>query len=361
MRRLMMQSMGITKRKSPIHSNDRFQQDATLPWSASTLTGSPKQEELIRRRTRSSSPNRWTSRSVIVAVLGVGVLIFLVLLCVSTNDRSLLRLNLGTSAVPPPHGSSSFPRVYRFHTHNASSVVDAVRSTFYHRVSGPKTSITPMISKQGQEWLEDSFEYLNRQSDEFETSTCKAMFPWQLQSFPTCNSIHEIDMVHGSLRGHDRRPYDPRLWLLTAGFWRDVWRLDHSTWQDERVVLKTLRYMHSVTQRNLDRNRRDALIMERLSQSPWILNVYSYCANTGLYEYASGGDIATAIWPPVTNTSSSSSNKYRRVNSLLTPLQKLEIGTVCLDSLEIGLVSWLRALSTTLFSLLCPCLTPVGP
>ena len=42
---------------------------------------------------------------------------------------------------------------------------------------------------------------------------------------------------------------------------------------------------HDVDDRNLDRHRRDALAMERLTSSPNIIDIYGYCANTVWTEF----------------------------------------------------------------------------
>jgi hypothetical protein len=78
---------------------------------------------------------------------------------------------------------------------------------------------------------------------------------------------------------------------------------------------------HDYIERNYDRHRRDALSMERLTSSPMVLDIYSFCGNSGVFEFASGGDITDAIWPR-----DGTSNK-------LTPLDKLRIGKL-LDMLD---------------------------
>ena len=48
--------------------------------------------------------------------------------------------------------------------------------------------------------------------------------------------------------------------------------------------------------RNYDRHRRDALAAERLTWSPNVIDIYSYCGNSGIYELAPGGDIEEVLW-----------------------------------------------------------------
>lgn len=56
-------------------------------------------------------------------------------------------------------------------------------------------------------------------------------------------------------------------------------------------------YEHDFTHPNYDRHRRDAVAMERLTKSPFVLDIYGFCGNSGLFEFGNGGDIAGAIWP----------------------------------------------------------------
>jgi serine/threonine protein kinase len=52
-----------------------------------------------------------------------------------------------------------------------------------------------------------------------------------------------------------------------------------------RGVIKMMKGEHDVDTRNFDRHRRDALVMERLTSSPYIVSVYSFCGNTVFTEF----------------------------------------------------------------------------
>mmetsp|Transcript_1809 Transcript_1809/g.2663 ORF Transcript_1809/g.2663 Transcript_1809/m.2663 type:complete len:551 (-) Transcript_1809:441-2093(-) len=127
---------------------------------------------------------------------------------------------------------------------------------------------------------------------------------WQKQSFPTCNEIHEIDLrstLH--LKKKSTRTRDvgtgiqrdvKQVGYVGSGLWRHVWKVDP---RDEATsqpgeefqapcVFKMMKSEHDVNYRNMDRHRRDALVMERLTASPHIVSIYSYCGNTVLTEYA---------------------------------------------------------------------------
>ena len=53
--------------------------------------------------------------------------------------------------------------------------------------------------------------------------------------------------------------------------------------------------VHDISQRSLERNRVDAMALEHNTRSKFILNVYNFCANSGLYEYADGGSLSDVL------------------------------------------------------------------
>ena len=149
--------------------------------------------------------------------------------------------------------------------------------------------------------------------DKVETDDCKLRFDWQKRSFPTCNLVHEMDTTtpwssHGLIRQKHYR-------VVGNGYWRDVWLVNEDS-PKERGIFKTMRYKHEYTPRNFDRMRRDAAAMERLTESPFIIDIYSFCGTTSVSEFGDGGDIEAALWPSVVEGS------HRRI----TQTEKLRIG-----------------------------------
>jgi hypothetical protein len=142
---------------------------------------------------------------------------------------------------------------------------------------------------EAQEELLDSKEYRGGLVDKFETKDCKAQYEWQKNSFPTCNHLFEQDLTHLELdvNGNDT------VRMLAHGYWRDVWRVQE---RQEKVVLKTIRYEHDYEPRNYDRHRRDAMAMEQLTSSNWVMDIYGYCGNSGLFEFADGGSLDDSLW-----------------------------------------------------------------
>eukprot|EP00977_Amphora_coffeiformis_P020164 scaffold7970_cov187-Amphora_coffeaeformis.AAC.2 len=175
--------------------------------------------------------------------------------------------------------------------------------------------VPPIAKKSFFQHLEDSRSYNHGRADQFETETCKAQYDWQLHSFPTCNLLHEREMESLIVRPENK---EEPLELVANGYWRDVWILPSSNF-DGNHVLKTIRYEHDWEERNYDRHRRDALAMERLSDNPYVLNIYAFCGNSGVSEYADGGDISDAIWPHNAETG-------KREYATMTKVERLHIG-----------------------------------
>ena len=134
---------------------------------------------------------------------------------------------------------------------------------------------------------------------------------WVTRSYPNCNEIHEIDLRQGY--NPRRKSIDSTAMAAAAeggkltgyvgsGLWRDVWKVDPrgeaammGTEQNKKeddyddveppAVLKAMKQQHPYDFRNNDRHRRDALVMERLSSSKYVVDIYAYCGNSVLSEY----------------------------------------------------------------------------
>jgi serine/threonine protein kinase len=106
---------------------------------------------------------------------------------------------------------------------------------------------------------------------------------WQAFSFPTCNDIHEIDLQSIRIR---QKTTNETIGVLNHGMWRTVWAVDPYV-ATELQALKVIKGEHEVDDRNFDRHRRDALVLERLTSSPNIVDIYGFCGNTLLTEFVS--------------------------------------------------------------------------
>jgi serine/threonine protein kinase len=148
--------------------------------------------------------------------------------------------------------------------------------------------VTPEQIEQ-QEALQDSKKYRHGMADQFEDGDCVAQHDWQKSSYPTCNLLMEQDLTALALDAQGKSSVR----LLAAGYWRDVWKARDPY---NLAVVKTMRYEHAFEPRNYDRHRRDAVAMERLTSSEWVMEIYSFCGNSGMFEFADGGSIEDSIF-----------------------------------------------------------------
>ncbi len=154
-----------------------------------------------------------------------------------------------------------------------------------------KTYTTIEVSEnaaKAQEHLLDSKDYENEAADPFEKGDCVAQYDWQKRSVPTCNHIMEQDLTNFQLDTGDES-----VRLLAHGYWRDVWKVKDTK---DLVVMKTMRWQHDFVDRNYDRHRRDAVAMEQLTSSQWVMNIYGFCGNSGLFEFADGGSLDDSLF-----------------------------------------------------------------
>jgi len=127
-----------------------------------------------------------------------------------------------------------------------------------------------------------------------EQGDCVPMQEWQTTYHPSCNGMHEIDIINS----HDEdEGTDLNLFGL-KGFWRNAWKLerphnDGKLGEMDRVVLKTLRYMHNFEDNFFEFNRIDAISMERLTSSPHVIDIYGFCGHSVLTEFADGPRLGT--------------------------------------------------------------------
>lgn len=108
---------------------------------------------------------------------------------------------------------------------------------------------------------------------------------WQELSFPNCNEMHEIDLLSTLIRSETGETTTDGIGYLDSGLWRSVWAVDPRPVMRLPVVLKMMKRKHDVDERNFDRHRRDALVMERLTHSPNVVDIYGYCGNSVLTEF----------------------------------------------------------------------------
>jgi len=120
---------------------------------------------------------------------------------------------------------------------------------------------------------------------------------WQERRFVNCNELHGMDLrsvwedYRDAARRRNRIEYSDTgrrngdvVGYLSDGMWRTVWAVPDNA-GDDVVVMKMMKPEHEVNDRNLDRHRRDALAMERLTASPYVVDIFGFCGNTVMTEY----------------------------------------------------------------------------
>lgn len=186
-----------------------------------------------------------------------------------------------------------FPRYVRYHhddpVHQPTPLVRRLDLNMEIYPS-KRTIYVSKRAQEAQEYLKNSKDYKHNLQEPLETDDCKAQYDWQTMSFPTCNLLYETDITNL----HAKRYKDEQVRLIANGYYRDVWTILGSA--SEKYVLKTLRYQHEHVPRNYERHRKDAIAMERLTNSPHILDIYGHCGNSGVFEYANGGDVTRMLW-----------------------------------------------------------------
>lgn len=224
-----------------------------------------------------------------------------------------------TANGPKQIGVGGFPRVLLYTSNENSGLYEMLRRDEWKDWQPPKRQVSPIGDPAAQRQIrKDDSTTL----DQVETEDCKLRYEWQKRSFPTCNLVHEVDTTT-PWTFHGKRQ-QKRYRVVGNGYWRDVWIINED-YSKERGIFKTMRYEHDYTLRNFDRMRRDASAMERLTESLFIIDIYSFCGTTSMSEFGDGGDIGTALWP------SDESQQSR-----LTQIEKLRIG----KSLQLVRSTW---------------------
>ena len=158
---------------------------------------------------------------------------------------------------------------------------------------------------------------------------CVPMQQWQTTFYPTCNLMHEVDLTswphlsrlnstHFRLVEEETRA----TFLNARGSWRMAWKISPRSHhlanveaggslnhvgvensipdmkekrlkrldgrESHAAVLKMLRLDRSYDAHSFANHQLDAMAMERLTSSPYVLDVYNFCGQSTMAEYATG-------------------------------------------------------------------------
>jgi hypothetical protein len=136
--------------------------------------------------------------------------------------------------------------------------------------------------------------------DEDDTD-CEIVAAWQESNNMTCNPIHEIDLNGFFVFGDDKNQTEHIQYIARGGL-RETWSF--RDFGGPKRALKMLRLIaddddddetYGFTPKLLDKHRRDAVVSEVASSSPYIVKMHSYCAYSAVYDFADGGDLDTYL------------------------------------------------------------------
>ena len=276
---------------------------ATPPLS-DTSTSDKKNDDLVSGPDRwGASLQRWTQRWLVQArmlprkvFLALGTCIGIVILITATSSfQRLLDLNprFRRRAVEFPF----HPRILQL------SAADVT-------MAGP---VWGKVPEEGERALIHRYNPLphdapmHKGASNMNKGKCKAMYDWQVSHHENCNVVHETswgfvhplgwnpqDLPPGYEFQEDKLFQDPneQVRLVAGGAFRWVWMMRE--FDGTRRALKTLRIdtkSQNFDLRNFDRHRRDAVAMDELTASRLVVDMYGYCANTGLFDWGEGGDL----------------------------------------------------------------------
>ncbi|KAL7483099.1 hypothetical protein ACHAW6_008741 [Cyclotella cf. meneghiniana] len=125
---------------------------------------------------------------------------------------------------------------------------------------------------------------------------CVPMHSWQESSHPVCNVLHELDFLSSFREG--------ALTYIDSGGFNDLFHLagtlptaaNHTAAQTPtQLAIKILAYHKPHIAHNYDIVRQDAVVLERLTQSPNIFPIHAYCGFALVLPYVSGGTLSSRL------------------------------------------------------------------
>lgn len=118
----------------------------------------------------------------------------------------------------------------------------------------------------------------------FETDDCVAMREWQTIQRPTCNSVHEVAISE----------MDGDAELVNGGDYRDVWRIYDYDMETKRAFKSMQFERHEDGHKVYEMMRAEAIAMDHLTKSPYVMSLHGFCALAALYPFSSGGTFKRA-------------------------------------------------------------------
>eukprot|EP00521_Asterionellopsis_glacialis_P014410 CAMPEP_0195305116 /NCGR_PEP_ID=MMETSP0707-20130614/35702_1 /TAXON_ID=33640 /ORGANISM="Asterionellopsis glacialis, Strain CCMP134" /LENGTH=420 /DNA_ID=CAMNT_0040369143 /DNA_START=307 /DNA_END=1569 /DNA_ORIENTATION=- len=181
---------------------------------------------------------------------------------------------------------------------------------------------------------------------------------WRSKYYPVCNNFHEFDLSRNfdSEKKKDPEELDYDSYYFNHGYYRDVWSITSKT-RNEGMVLKQLRWKYKTGAHYFLNVQRDALIMERMTSSPRIINMYGHCSTSVAVEPIAY-EVEEYIVPGSGYIAQENLHDSKDVDpkNEYTPMEKLEMALAMAESLadlhgyeggvivhdDVQLCQWLR-------------------
>jgi len=106
---------------------------------------------------------------------------------------------------------------------------------------------------------------------------------WQTRFHPVCNSLHELSL-QWETNGNVYDMHNGLSLLSDYGTWRSAWLLEDVA--SSLSVLKMLHLARSYNQATFQSHQRDAIFMESLQASPYVVKEFGFCGQSVVVDYA---------------------------------------------------------------------------
>jgi len=107
---------------------------------------------------------------------------------------------------------------------------------------------------------------------------CEPMYDWQVESFPNCNKFHELDL--STMR------------YVRSGTARAAFELTEDIdGISNKFVYKSIKYSKDISEKKVEEQRKDGLLLERMSSSQFIPDIHGYCSLAVIMDFMPEGSM----------------------------------------------------------------------
>lgn len=268
-----------------------------------------KEEKSYRSAYNDDALSEVLKKQIYVVIVAITAVLFVFLgggpdtiLSKETNSTISITKNTNETA-----GFSPKPRVVHYIL-ASNSVPDPSKMPFAYI---DRILVEDLSEDESGVRLSDSEEYGKKPEPRYTNDPpCEPQYKWQEQNLQVCNIVHESDMTDFLAPTDDDTSIsnDSELFrFIASGGYRDVYMIRDRNSSRNKLALKTLKWSREFTERHFDRHRRDAIVADRLTATSRSVDIYGFCGQSAIYEFAKGGDLRRAIQKCVINPSTADS------------------------------------------------------